>query len=72
MYQLDGYRVLVGAFLNRKMGRDGFKRKVRVFRARFLNSGQGPLGFGVMARLFRSCENNGFRVLDLGFWVLGF
>ena len=34
---------LVGAFLNGKVCRNGFKRKVRVFRARFLNNGQVPL-----------------------------
>ena len=43
-------RVLVGAFLHREVGRNGFKGIVRVYKARYLNRGQVPSSFGVMAR----------------------
>ena len=47
-----GFGLLVRAFLNRKERRNGFKSKVRVFTAHFLNSGEVPLSFGVMPRFF--------------------
>ena len=53
----NGFGALVGAFLNRKEARNGFKWKVMVPRAHFLNSGLVPSSFGVMARFFSSKKN---------------